>query len=150
MGRTVLVSFHLTPQIKESRFMFGERYLLVENLDARGRRAEQWVAENSSTENLQLEGPSLLELADGCNTDKDKYTRKTKIARVNVVSYPCGIILSIEELFGSESLSQVLLPIYALMNIPVIRQDVKGQTTNMKILTDQRLSAILERPISCC
>ena len=62
----------------------------------------------------------------------------------------CGIILSIEELFGSESLSQVLLPIYALMNIPVIRQDVKGQTTNMKILTDQRLSAILERPISCC
>ena len=68
MGRTVLVSFHLTPQIKESRFMFGERYLLVENLDARGRRAEQWVAENSSTENLQLEDPSLLELADGCKT----------------------------------------------------------------------------------
>ena len=87
MGRTVLVSFHLTPQIKESRFMFGERYLLVENLDARGRRAEQWVAENSSTENLQLEDPSLLELADGCNTDKDKYTRKTKIAGVNVWHY---------------------------------------------------------------
>ena len=113
-------------KVKEKRFMFGENYLLIENTDSRGRRVEQWVAENADGENVHLDDPALMELADGCNTDKDKYTRRTKIAGVNVVSYPCGIILSIEELYGSESLSQVLLPIYGLMSLPAIRQDVKG------------------------
>ena len=106
--------------------MFGEKYVLVETVDTRGRRVEQWVAENSNVANTELDDPALLELAEGCNTDKDKFARRTKIAGVNVVSFPCGIILSIEELFGSESLSQVLLPVYSLMNLPAIRQDVKG------------------------
>ena len=106
--------------------MFGEKYLLVETVDARGRRVEQWVAEKSNVGDAQLDDPALIELAEGCNTDKDKFARRTKIAGINVVSFPCGIILSIEELFGSESLSQVLLPVYSLMNIPAIRQNVKG------------------------
>lgn len=47
----------------------------------------------------------------------------------NVVSFPCGILLSIEELFGSVSLSQVPLPIYSLMNLDAIRNNVKGKTS---------------------
>ena len=111
---------------KERRFMFGQYYLLIETVDGRGKRVEQWVAEAANVETNQLEDPALLELAEGCNTDKDKFSRRTKIAGINVVTFPCGTILSVEELFGSESLSQVLLPIYSLMNIKVIRDHVRG------------------------
>ena len=99
---------------------------MIEAIDTQGKRAEQWVAENSEVGGETLEDPALLDLASGCNTDKDKYRRNSKIAGVNVVTYPCGVILSMEELFGSESLSQVLLPIHSLMNRPSIRQNVKG------------------------
>ena len=123
--------------------MFGENYLLIETINARGRRVEQWIAEAPTLNVHQLEDPSLLELAGGCNTDKDKFSRKTKIAGVNVVTFPCGIILSIEELFGSESLSQVLLPIYSLMKIQTIREQVQGKET---IPTGQRCV----RTVSTC
>ena len=113
-------------KVKEKRFMFGETYHMIETVDTKGKRSEQWIAENSEAMTDTLEDPALLELASGCNTDKDKNRKNLKIAGINVVTYPCGVILSMEELFGSESLSQVLLPVYSLMNRPTIRQSVKG------------------------
>ena len=106
--------------------MYGEQYLLIETVDPNGRRCEQWVADQAMADQTELVDPALDELAKGCNTDKDRYKRKTKIAGINVVTFPCGTILSIEELFGCESLSQVLLPVYSLMNLPSLRQSVQG------------------------
>ena len=68
--------------------MFGENYSLVEAVDARGKRREQWVADISDSQNGTLVDPALVELAVSCNTDKDKFTRKTKmLCRFHVVSF---------------------------------------------------------------
>ena len=113
-------------KVLDKRFMFGEQYLLMETTDANGKRRERWVAEQAEGNITELVDPALDELAKGCNTDKDKFKRKTKIAGINVVTFPCGTILSVEELFGCESLSQVLLPVYSLMSLPSLRDSVKG------------------------
>ena len=104
--------------------MFGQQYLLMQTHDGHGNRTEQWVLDDHKDSNMV--DPALLKLAHGCNTSKDKHFRKTKIAGINVVSRPCGIILSMEELYGSESLSQVLLPIHSLMKMPSVKDNVKG------------------------
>ena len=65
------------------------------------------------------------ELAFSCNTSKEKHVQRLKIAGINIVSFPCGTIVDVAELYGSESLSQVLLPLHSLMKIPSIRRDVK-------------------------
>jgi hypothetical protein len=44
---------------------------------------------------------------------------------VNIVTYPCGFILSVSELYCSESLSQVFLPIHELMSYPTMQNNVK-------------------------
>ena len=116
--------------------MFGEQYLLMETTDVNGKRCEQWVAEQAKGNKTNLVDPALDELAKGCNTDKDKYKRKTKVAGMNIVSFPCGTILSIEELFGCESLSQVLLPLYSLMSFSTLRQSVKGSCFVIKLTTN--------------
>ena len=71
--------------------MFDENYSLVETVDARGKRKEQWVAKVSDSQNGTLVDPALPELQESCNTDKDKFTRKSKIAgmlcRFHVESY---------------------------------------------------------------
>ena len=110
--------------------MFGEKYVLIASLDSSGKKKEQWVVENRIDQPTEYIDPSLVEPAGNCNTDKDKYVRKSKIAGINIVSYPCGTILSMEELFGSESLSQVLLPVQSLMKYEAIRDNVKGAVTN--------------------
>jgi hypothetical protein len=43
---------------------------------------------------------------------------------MNIVVFPCGNILAIDELYGSESLSQVLLPVYNLMKLPTMMEDI--------------------------
>ena len=105
--------------------MFGRNYTLIKRLDENGNNVEQWVLDGSP-ELSDMVDPALAEMAESCNTDKDKYVRKSKIAGVNIVSRPCGIILSMEELYGSESLSQVLLPIHSLMNSSSLKRDIRG------------------------
>lgn len=106
--------------------MFGETYNLFE-ANEKDDHVERWVQANSSKEKAaELIDPELEKLAVDCRTDKDRKVKKTKIAGINVVCFPCGTILSMEELFGSESLSQVLLPINSLMANESIRKDVKG------------------------
>ena len=77
----------------------------------------------SITDNLL--NPEIEEMATGCNTSKEKLVRRQKIAGVNIISFPCGTILSVDELYGSESLSQVLLPLYSLFKNESLRKDVK-------------------------
>ena len=97
-----------------------------------GKREEAWVPKLGFDINpLAYDIPSLdvdpedNELAFSCNTSKDKHVQRTKIAGVNIVSFPCGTIVDVQELYGSESLSQVLLPLHGLMKIPSIKRDVK-------------------------
>ena len=125
--------------------MFGEQYLLMETTDVNGRRREQWVAEQAKGNKTKLVDPALDELAKGCNTDKVKYKRKTKVAGMNIVSFPCGTILSIEELFGCKSLSQVLLPVYSLMSFPTLRQSVKNSYF-VKKLTTTSIDRVVDSP----
>ena len=106
--------------------MFGGNYSLIQTCDSNGNQVEKWVLDGQPMPKIVID-PAVQILANGRNTDKDKYVRKTKIAGVNIVSRPCGIILSMEELYGCESLSQVLLPIHALMKTPSIKKEVKGK-----------------------
>ena len=39
---------------KERRFMFGQYYVLIETVDGRGKRVEQWVAEAANVETNQF------------------------------------------------------------------------------------------------
>ena len=59
--------------------MFGENYLLIENTDSRGRRVEQWVAENAGVENIHLDDPALLELAEGAILTKTSTQGEQKL-----------------------------------------------------------------------
>ena len=111
----------------------------METTDANGKRRERWVAEQAEGNITELVDPALDELAKDCNTDKDKFKRKTKIAGINVVTFPCGTILSVEELFGCESLSQVLLPVYSLMSLPSLRDSVKGIYSSKNQLEKKKL-----------
>ena len=107
--------------------MFGKIYHLVNENDCNGKYVERWILADATVAKAQeVVDPDLEKLAVDCRTDKDKNVVKTKIAGINVVCFPCGTILSMQELFGSESLSQVLLPIHDLMSSSTLRRDVKG------------------------
>jgi hypothetical protein len=54
-----------------------------------------------------------------------KMTRLLTKPGVNIVTYPCGTILSVSELYGSESLSQVFLPIHELMSHKTMQDNIK-------------------------
>ena len=122
-------------QIVETRLMYGTMYHLVRWISIDGTREESWLPVDGFHINPKayklpsvkdnLLDPGLEEIATGCNTSKEKFVRRLKIAGINIVSFPCGIILSVDELYGSESLSQVLLPIYSLMKDAGLREDVK-------------------------
>ena len=110
--------------------MFGNKYNLVKWYTLKGDRKECWVTESGSQSKetaipSDLPDPEIAELVDSCNTSKDKRFRRVKIAGVNIVTFPCGQILSVDQLYGSESLSQVLLPVYALMKNPELKSNVK-------------------------
>ena len=66
-----------------------------------------------------------VDLETSCNTSKEKNYKKTKVAGINILVFPCGQILGIDELFGSESLTQVLIPLLNLMKQPRMLEDVK-------------------------
>ena len=114
--------------------MFGATYSLVKSRKEDGSHSERWIPVNPTKEKAaELVDPELEHLAVDCKTDKDRKVKRTKIAGINVVSFPCGTILSMEELFGSESLSQVLLPINNLMTNETLRRDVKGNSSNQNM-----------------
>ena len=108
--------------------MFGKTYHLLKARNTNGSITERWVEQDKVADAGELVDPELVRLAVDCKTDKDRIVKRTKIAGINVVSFPCGTILSMEELFGSESLSQVLLPIHSLMRCESLRNDVKGKS----------------------
>jgi hypothetical protein len=115
--------------------MFGSEYHLICWLSCDGERKESWIpsighqvnanAYNMPTVNGNFVDPELDEISESCNTAKDKHVKRIKIAGVNIITFPCGTILSVEELYGSESLSQVLLPLYSLMKSEDLQRDVK-------------------------
>ena len=115
--------------------MFGTDYQHIRWLTIDGRVEETWIpidgfcinsqAHKLPTFNDAFVDPELVEISSSCNTSKEKQVRRKKIAGINVVSFPYGTILSVEELYGSESLSQVLLPVHQLMKIESIRNNVR-------------------------
>ena len=121
-------------QIIDSKMLCGTKYHLVRWLDCAGNREESWIPAagfhfNPSAYNLPIVDGDFLNNEDyemwiGCNTSKDKLVRRQKIAGMNIVCFPCGTILSVDELYGSESLSQVLLPLYSLFKDEGLRNDV--------------------------
>ena len=114
--------------------MFGSTYHLIRWLSTDGKKEESWIPSIGLTVDpraYNMPVPDSIpvleesEYETQCNTSKEKIVRRKKTAGVNLVLFPCGIILSVDELYGSESLSQVLLPIYALMKNEGLREDVK-------------------------
>ena len=121
-------------QIIDRRKMFGIEYELVKWFTLKGERKECWVPSEGLSVNAsafsmpdftEVSDPDNLELQESCNTSKEKHVSRVKTAGVNIVTFPCGQILSVDPLFGSESLSQVLLPLHALMKEPSLKRDVK-------------------------
>ena len=115
--------------------MFGKTYNLIRWLSLDGKKVESWVP--ACGLNVDPKAYSMPKIPESmplfkdvdydspCNTSKEKHVRRQKIAGMNIILFPCGTILSVDELFGSESLSQVLLPLYALMKNEGLRNDVK-------------------------
>ena len=113
-------------------------YCLVRWLAKEGKQQECWVPAAGLTvsrkahtlANVQKAASTDIDdevasLATDCNTAKDKKTRRIKVAGVNILTYPCGQILAVDELYGSESLTQVLIPLFNLMCIPQMQDDVQ-------------------------
>ena len=104
-------------------------------LSTNGDRQESWIPEKGFNDDpLAYKSPAFADISkeaieveklSGCNTSKDKIVRRNKTAGINIIVFPCGTILSMDELFGSESLSQVLLPLYSLFEDSDLRKDVK-------------------------
>ena len=122
-------------QVVDTKCIHGTKYFRVRWLSTNGGRKESWIPEvgfkvnplaykSSTFADISKEADEVEKLS-GCNTSKDKMVRRQKIAGINIVVFPCGTILSMDELFGCESLSQVLLPLYSLFEDPSLRRDVK-------------------------
>ena len=115
-----------------------DEYCLVRWLGKSGQSKECWVAAEGLTiskkahimakiqaETFTCVDDETVNLESSCNTSKEKNLRKTKVAGVNILVFPCGYILGFDELFGSESLTQVLLPLAKLMQQPRMLDDIK-------------------------
>ena len=119
-------------QVVGSRIIYGTEYKLLRWMSGDGKIEEAWIPSTGFDVNptafdvptMEVESESS-ELAFSCNTSKEKNVQRQKIAGVNIVSFPCGTIVDVQELYGSESLTQVLLPLHTLMKIPSIKNDVR-------------------------
>jgi len=115
--------------------MFGCSYQHIRWLTPDGKAEESWIpSQGFNIDPKAYKLPSLNDdlidpnddvFSNSCNTSKEKNVRRKKTAGINIVTFPCGTILSCDELYGSESLSQVLLPIYSLMKQPDLQRDVR-------------------------
>lgn len=125
-------------QIINEQTYYGSTYCLVRWIAPGGMQNECWIPEEGLsvnrkahtmkkvlTEECLSTDQELQSLSMSCNTSKEKKMVKSKIAGVNILVFPCGHILGVQELFGSESLTQVLLPLYELMKMPGMIDDVK-------------------------
>ena len=99
-------------QIVDTIAMYGKTYNLIRWLSLDGKREETWVPAcglNVDPKAYSMpkipENMPLFENIDydsPCNTSKEKHVRRQKIAGMNIILFPCGTILSVDELFGSD------------------------------------------------
>ena len=130
MKKTIIF---LILKIVDSKILYGNVYKSIRWLSPSGQLEESWVPSSGFDVNanaykvpvLDESGNDDSDLANSCNTSKEKLVRRQKIAGINIVNFPCGTIVDAAELYGSESLSQVVLPLYSLMKISSIQNDVK-------------------------
>ena len=94
-----------TPRVAETRKKGSAlEYKLVWSGDD---NLTEWVPEHEIIDLDKAEIPSSTE-ARACNTRKDRDKRKNRhTCGIFIGCYPCGVCLLFDELFGSESISQV-------------------------------------------
>ena len=113
-------------------------YCLVRWFANEGKQIETWIPSAGlivsrkahTMANVQMASSTdtdkeVASLGTDCKTTKDKNIKRIKVAGVNILTFPCGQILAVDELYGSESLTQVLIPLFNLMSLPKMLDDVR-------------------------